>query len=103
MINGAGTKVNRALAGIMVVMVLFVVLFSAIFIVSHVDHDCTGENCPICACIQQCENILHGAGGSTLFAVVAFVPVFLIFGSYIISYCIVFSDTLVSAKVRMNN
>ncbi len=97
------TVMNRILTGIMAIMVLFVVLFSAFFIVSHADHDCSGEDCPVCACIQQCENILHGADGNLVFANAGFLPVVLVIGSILISYCVVISGTPVSAKVRMNN
>lgn len=102
--NKRGNKrISRIFTGIMAAMMLFVVLFSAFFIVSHSDHDCTGEDCPVCACIQQCENILHGAGDSSLLAVSDILPIILIAGFIHVSYCIVISDTPVSAKVRMNN
>ena len=97
------TVMNRILTGIMAIMVLFVVLFSAFFIVSHADHDCSGEDCPVCACIQQCENILHGADGNLVFANAGFMPLVLVIGSILVSYCVVISGTPVSAKVRMNN
>ena len=94
---------NRTLAGIMAVMILLVMMFSAIFIVSHTDHDCTGEDCPVCACLQQCENILHGTGDGSWFTASGIIPVVLITGFILVSYSIVISDTPVSAKVRMNN
>lgn len=101
--NSRKAKMNKALAGIMAVMILLVTLFSAFFIISHTDHDCTGEDCPICACLQQCENILHGAGDGSLLTISGIIPIVLATGFILISYCIVISDTPVSAKVRMNN
>ena len=101
--NSRKIKMNKALAGIMATMILLVMLFSAIFIVSHTDHDCTDEDCPICACLQQCENILHGASDGSQFTASGFIPVVLIAGFILVSYCIVISDTPVLAKVRMNN
>ena len=53
---------KRIAAGIMGILMLFIVLFSAFYIAAEADHDCTGEDCPICACIQQCENTLHQIG-----------------------------------------
>ena len=99
----AENRFNRAFSGIMAVMMLVVVLFSAMFIVSHADHDCTGEDCPICACIQQCENILHGTAGGSLLAAAALIPIVLISGSVLFSYCFIIFQTPVLAKVRMNN
>ncbi len=101
--NCRETKMNRTLTGIMAAMILLVMMFSAIFIVSHTDHDCTGEDCPVCACLQQCENILHGAGDGSRVTVSGIIPIVLITGFILVSYGIVISDTPVSAKVRMNN
>ena len=101
--QSAEKKLNRVLAGIMAFMVLFVVLFAAFFVVSHTHHHCSGEDCPVCACIQQCENLLNGAGGSFLFTAAGVLPVVLVIGSIIVSICVVILDTPVSAKVRMNN
>ncbi len=101
--NSTQSKMNRTFAGIMSVLMLLVVFFSAIFIAFHTDHDCKGEDCPICACLEQCENILHGASDGSQFTASGFIPVVLIAGYILVSYCIVISDTPVSAKVRMNN
>ena len=87
----------------MAAMVLFVVLFSAFFIMSHADHDCIGEDCPVCACIQQCENLLHGMGDGSIYAASGILPVVLIVGFILASYCIVASDTPISTKVRIND
>ena len=38
--------------------VLFVTLCSAFFIAAEADHDCIGENCPICYQVNVCQNIL---------------------------------------------
>jgi hypothetical protein len=94
---------NRFVAGIMAVMMLVVVLFSVTFIVVEIHHDCCGEDCPVCACISQCESILQQFGyGMTLQAAMTAIAV-------IFALCCVFSlfihkqDSPVSRKVRMNN
>ena len=51
-------KKNRIIAILLAVMVLFVMLYSALFIVAEVGHDCTGENCPVCYQINVCQNTL---------------------------------------------
>ena len=96
-------KLNRLLTGTMALMVLVVMLFSAYFVVTHADHDCCGEDCPVCACLQQCEKLIHGTDGSIHLSVAGVLPVILLMGSALISYCVFFSDTPVSTKVRMNN
>ncbi len=88
---------------IMAAMMLVVMLFSSFFIAAHADHDCTGEDCPICACIQQCENTLRGIGSgiTALPAVIISVLISLLIMSFGVSSFQ--RDTPVSAKVRLNN
>ncbi|MBQ7372040.1 MAG: hypothetical protein IJW67_09220 [Blautia sp.] len=97
------SKSGRILTGIMGVMVLLVVLFSALFIELEADHDCTGDGCPICVCIQQCEKTLRQiSNGSVilatalLFSAVIVLPVFSISSD-------ILQNTLVSRKVRLDN
>ena len=52
------TNRKRILSAALAVSVLFVVLYSVIFIAAESHHDCIGENCPICLQIQNCENTL---------------------------------------------
>ena len=93
----------RITSGIMAVMMLVVMLVSSFFIAAHADHDCTGEDCPVCAFIQQCENNIRGAGGGITYISVVILPVFL-------SFLLISADILsfqwgtpVSTKVRLNN
>ncbi len=101
--NSSTSKVLRITAGIMGLMMLFIVLFSSFYIAAEADHDCCGEDCPICACIHQCENTLRGIGdrAAVRFAVVA--PVILILFAAAFVIAAVSQDTLVSRKVRLNN
>lgn len=58
----------------MAAMVLVFVLFSFFYIAVETGHNCTEDDCPVCACIQQCEMILHQMGDgvvSTVFAVLS--------------------------------
>ncbi len=93
----------RIAAGIMGIMMLFIMLFSAFYIAAEADHDCTGEDCPICACIQQCENTLHQiSGGITSQAVIIIPIVFMLISAFPYAVCFL-RETLVSRKVRLNN
>ena len=56
------TEHKRIAAGILGMLILLIMLFSSIYIASEVNHECRGEDCPICVCIQQCENTLHSIG-----------------------------------------
>ena len=87
----------------MAVAMVFAMFFSSFFIASHVDHDCTGEDCPICACIQQCENTIRGIGSGIAATSAVIMP--LMIALVITSFGVLSFqwNTPVSAKVRMNN
>ena len=101
--NSSTAKVLRITAGIMGLMMLFIVLFSAFYIAAEADHDCCGEDCPICACIHQCENTLRGIGDGVTVRSAAVAPAILILFAAAFVIAAVSQDTLVSRKVRLNN
>lgn len=41
---------------------LFVMLTSFFYIAKEENHNCTGEDCPVCACIHQVEQNLKNLG-----------------------------------------
>ena len=101
--NSSTAKVLRITAGIMGLMMLFIVLFSVFYIAAETDHDCCGEDCPICACIHQCENTLRGIDDGTSARFAAFAPVIIVLLAAVFVIAAVSQDTLVSRKVRLNN
>lgn len=97
------SKSRRIIGGFLAVLTLSVLLFCALYIASEADHDCTGENCPICTCIQQCENTLQKIGNGIAAGILAALParhiLFLLFPlTFVLS-----QETPVSRKVRLNN
>ena len=95
-------RVLRITAGVMGLMMLVLVLFSAFYIAAEADHDCSGEDCLICRCVRACENTLHGAGGAAG-ARSADSPVFLLLLAAAFVLSAAARDTLVTGKVRLNN
>ena len=97
------TKSKRITAWIALVAVVFVMLFSVIYISQHADHECTGAECPVCAVMEQCGNNIKNIGT----IIVAVAAVFFLCLSikksvqYVITVCPDYS--LISQKVRMNN
>ncbi len=59
------TENRRFIAAVLTAVALLVLLSSSIFILSHADHDCTGEDCPICeqlcACAQNLKSLTAAA------------------------------------------
>lgn len=93
---------KRIVAGIMGILMLVCMLFSAFYIAAEIDHDCTGDDCPICVCIQQCVKILDQVADGAVQVSVA-IPVFFIFLFVLFSVRSIVQETLVSKKVRLNN
>lgn len=94
---------RRFTAGIMAVMLLFAVLFSMFFLSAEVGHECNHDDCPICACMQQCSNTIHSISNSFVAVATALIP-----NIYFISFAKsnilnIKADTLVSQKVRLDN
>ncbi len=54
----------RFAAAAIVLIMLAALLSSALYIAAEADHDCSGEDCRVCANIQQCVNVLHLIGGA---------------------------------------
>ena len=103
MSNSNTTTANKIAAGIMGIMMLVIVLLSSFYSAAEADPDCTGEDCPICACIQQCENTLRGIGDGSATQSSAVIPVLLILFISALFVAEFSQETLVSQKVRLNN
>ena len=93
---------RRIAAGIAAVLLLVVILFSATFIAHKSHHDCTGEDCPVCAAIRLCEGILRLTGINAA-ARIPLMPVFLVLLTIPCTLYGFTRNTPVSVKVRMNN
>lgn len=72
-------NISRATTLIMGIIIGFVILSSAIFIIKNSDHDCSGDNCSVCAAIKQCEQNLEKLGtvGAEAAAIIAVVFAFI--------------------------
>lgn len=85
------------------VLVMFIMLASLFFVANEIKHDCTGADCPICACLQQAKQNLKQLGnGAVEIAVLAF-QVFFVCGIVLSIACVRPMLTPVSEKVRLNN
>ena len=97
------SRSKRIAASVMGIMMLVAVLFSVFFIAHEANHDCAGEGCPICACIEVCENTLHQIGGGAAAQAAVVLPAIYLFLSVCLPAVIMTQETPVSRKVRLNN
>jgi hypothetical protein len=90
-------------AAVLSVLVVVTTVASAVFVAMETEHDCEGEECHVCECIEICEAILQQAGTAlpivTASLVFFAVPVFI----NLPDVCVFCLRTPVSRKVRLNN
>ncbi len=98
-----GAALKKAAAGLLSALLLFVLLFSAFYIAEEHDHDCSGEDCPVCACILQCENTLHQMGSGVAVRTAVVTAIILILSVFVFSLPVSVQETLVSQKIRLND
>ena len=92
---------RRILAGVLALAALLALLLSAFYVAAEADHDCTGEDCPVCALIHLCENLLRSFAAVILMAAVFAAALQL--SSAARFACGFRRMTPVSGRVRMNN
>ena len=82
---------------------LLVILLAGVFIVMEADHDCEGEDCPVCECLEQCQTALHQTGNTPVICITAYFSVLLLITGQILPVKVTLKDTPVSTKVRLND
>ncbi len=98
---------KRISAGIIGLMVLLIAVFSAVFIIAEADHDCCGEDCPICICVHQCKDNLDRM--KEQIASFAALTLLITCRYVLLTVCIAVAAVLflnsspVMQKIRMNN
>ncbi|WP_124064920.1 AraC family transcriptional regulator [Clostridium sp. E02] len=99
------TKQRRMTSRILVVVIILVYFGSPFFVFTHLSHDCTGNDCPVCVEIDACIVVIQllteaiGTAAVILFAYRNFIK------SLIRAWCGLFlcPDSLVGLKIRLNN
>lgn len=49
---------RRLLSALMILLIIFVLVASFYFILHETRHECTGDECPVCALVAICRNTL---------------------------------------------
>ena len=97
-------KKNRFLAVVITAVIVFVLGFSFSYIAQNEIHKCTGENCPVCIELHECEAVINNIGGAVFgsMAMLCAVGFVVIMASR--SYkSIEKSCTLISMKVKLSD
>ncbi len=96
-------KRKRIAACVIALVMVAAVLFAALFVVVEADHDCVGEGCAVCACIQACVQSFRSFGAGRPSPAVAALCFWLLLLSAFFLLPTVSLQTPVSRRVRLNN
>ena len=95
--------ISKFLCMAMIIVIIFVSLASLFYIFSETEHECSGENCPVCACIHQAQqalrNLSFGAAAGQLMTAV-FIS---LFAAFAVHFFVISCDSPVKRRVRLNN
>ena len=97
------TKKRKYLAAWISIIFIFVTFASLFYIAKEENHKCTGEDCPICACVHQAEQTLKNLSTGMIVAFRTLIA--LEAGILVIPVCFIklIPRSLVSQKVRLND
>lgn len=102
-VNGNfSSSTKRILAAVVAAAMLTVVLLAGLYIILEADHDCSGEDCHICECLEICQATIHQIGSVPVANAAVAVTIF-----FLVSVCFrvlgrTYSETPVSDKVQLN-
>jgi hypothetical protein len=93
------------MAFLLVVLITIILILSSFYLIKHMNHDCTGENCPVCAQIRVCFYALHlfseavGVGAAVIVAYLFITKMNLTYlaGRFLLPV------SLVRLKIRLDN
>ena len=98
------TDLRKIAASLTVMVLLFVLLFSISYVTLESDHDCCGEECHVCECLEACGNALRlfrtGAGSIAHAAITTHAIFFVI--TIVFASAVFGKETPVSDKIRLN-
>lgn len=95
---------RQQIAMLLAVIIAMTLLFSSIFVLTHLNHDCTGVNCVVCSELRTCIRTAHllsqtlGSGILIIFAFNCFENQARKYNAGILSSKV----SLVGLKVRLN-
>ncbi len=97
------SKRNRIMTVLLAAAVLFVMLSSACYIAIEADHDCIGDDCPICYQISVCENTLRSVGQAVIILILAAFIGITMFSMPSFAKKPAYNTSLVTLKVKLSD
>ena len=56
------TGKKKSMAAVICIFLIFVTFASLFYVAREENHNCTGKDCPICACVHQAKQVLRNLG-----------------------------------------
>lgn len=98
---GKRTRLTAALTALIIMLVIFC---SSVFIIEHIDHDCTGSDCAVCMELTQFRSNLHILGTAVSPVSVAAVLIIMVTELTLsVRTALCSSSTLITLKVELLN
>ena len=99
--GGSIMSKKRFVSTALVFALFFVMLLSTIYIIAETEHDCVGDNCPVCSQISQCENTINTVSSAVSIAAVAAVFAYILMAGTVKITSQKPASTLISLKVQL--
>lgn len=93
---------KRIMAAVVTAAMLIVVLLSGLYIILEADHDCSGEDCHICECLENCQAVIHQTGSAPVSNAAVAVTLFFLASVCVCAHGRTHRETPVSDKVQLN-
>ena len=96
------STIIKIAAAITALSLSLVIILAGIFFVLEADHECEGENCPVCECIENCRATLKQIGTAVAVNIAISFSAVLFTDLNIRFLRVICKETPVSIKVRLN-
>jgi hypothetical protein len=93
---------KRLAACALTLLFVFITLSSVAFIILEAEHDCTGEDCPVCYQLSVCEHTLKFGLATAVLTAAWIIGVILPFAARF-TYSVCLCLTPVTLKVKLSN
>ena len=94
---------TKKIAAILAAATASVMILSVAYIAAEANHDCAGEDCPVCVCIEQCLNNLRTLGTAVEAKPETFIAEKFFNPPAPVYICLIAPITLINRKVRLDN
>ena len=95
--------ISKFLCMALIIVIIFVSLASLFYIFSETKHECSGENCPVCACIHQAQQALRNLSSGAAVGQLMTVLFISLFAAFAVHFFVISCDSPVKRRVRLNN